>query len=87
MLVGSVAAAHTPSGSLTVIVVLVKANTGVYGPEIETPIKSPTLIVPIGVEPTVMTLVPALKDDAVIAKVLGIAPTHCATRLTNALAD
>jgi hypothetical protein len=87
MLVGSVAADHTPSGSLTVIVVLLTANTGVYGPEIETPIKSPTLIAPTGVGLTVMTLVDELKDDAVIPELLGIAPTHCATRLTNALAD
>jgi hypothetical protein len=70
-----------------VIVVLVTPNTATKGPDIDTPIKSPMFTTPTADVDVVITDVVELKLLAVMPELLGIAPTHCATRLTNALAD
>jgi hypothetical protein len=85
--VGNVAASHMPSGSLTVMVVLLTAVTAVNGPVTAGPIKSPTKTVPTAVEEVVIAPVVLLKAVALIDSADGMAPTHCATLLTNALAD
>jgi hypothetical protein len=85
--VGKVTPTQTASGSLTVIVVLDTANTVVYGPIMLGPIKSPTKTVLTAEAEVVITPVPELNAVALIPIVDGIAPTHCATRLTRALPD
>ena len=55
--------------------------------DIPVPIKSPTYTYGRGSAETVITPVVSSKDVAVILNGDAIAPTHCATRLTNALAD
>jgi len=87
MAVGKVTPVQIPSGSYTVMVVLLTASTDVYGPVTVGPIKSPTRTVPTAVEDVVITPVVVLIAVALILIEEGMAPTHCATRLTKALAD
>ena len=87
MVTGYVASAQVPSGSETVIVVELVAKIAVKGNIVDVPIKSPDITTDVGFEETDKTPVVELKDVAVIDVDFGFAPTHCATRLTNALAD
>jgi hypothetical protein len=85
--VGKLTLDHVPSGSSTVIVVDVTAMTEVKGPMMLGPMKSPIKRREVGFVEQVITLVVELYAVALIPIVLGMAPTHWATRLTRALAD
>jgi len=77
-----------PSGSDTVIEVALIDKTTVYGNMVLVPIKSPGRRKEIGLAEVVRTgvLVPATLVT-VIVKAEGMAPTHCAIRLTKELED
>jgi hypothetical protein len=63
------------------------ATTEAKGPMMLGPIKSPIRTAVVGFAEQVITFVVELYAVAFIPIVLGMAPTHCATRLTRALAD
>ena len=88
MVVGELIPAQIPSGSLTVIEVLVTCRTAVYGSIVLMPMKSPGRIKALGSAEVVMTLVVLpVELVAVMLSADGIAPTHDAIRLTRELAD
>jgi len=87
MVVGKVKPVHVPSGSSTVMVVDDTAMTEAKGPMMLGPMKSPIRTRAVGFAEQVITLVVELYAVALMPIVLGMAPTHWATRLTRALAD
>jgi hypothetical protein len=69
------------------MVVLVTPKTGVKGPMVLLLMKSPTINKEVVSEAVVITPVEELYAVAFTPILEGIAPTHCATRLTKELAD